>query len=98
MTIYEQLLNFVKTNTKTLCSIYIQERQKQGPGIIFIYYGEETKDVKVVYIAKENLTELILEEYNKRCEQEHSSENIIYFFVNNEEQSSFIELDIRDYA
>ena len=87
MTIYEQLLNFVKTNTKSLCSIYIQERQKQGPGIIFIYYGEETKDVKVVYIAKENLTELILEEYNKR--QENASENIIYFFVNNEEQSSF---------
>jgi hypothetical protein len=96
MTIYEQLLNFVKTNTKSLCTIYIQERQKQGPGIIFIYYGEETKDVKVVYIAKENLTELILEEYNKR--QENASENIIYFFVNNEEQSSFIELDIRDYA
>lgn len=96
MIIYEQLLNFVKTNTKSLCSIYIQERQKQGPGIIFIYYGEETKDVKVVYIAKENLTELILEEYNKR--QENASENIIYFFVNNEEQSSFIELDIRDYA
>ena len=96
MTIYEQLLNFVKTNTKSLCSIYIQERQKQGPGIIFIYYGEETKDVKVVYIAKENLTELILKEYNKR--QENASENIIYFFVNNEEQSSFIELDIRDYA
>jgi hypothetical protein len=96
MTIYEQLLNFVKTNTKSLCTIFIQERQKQGPGIIFIYYGEETKDVKVVYIAKENLTELILEEYNKR--QENASENIIYFFVNNEEQSSFIELDIRDYA
>jgi hypothetical protein len=96
MTIYEQLLNFVKTNTKSLCSIYIQERQKQGPGILFIYYGEETKDVKVVYITEENLTELILEEYNKR--RETASDNIIYFFVNNEEQSSFIELDIRDYA
>jgi hypothetical protein len=96
MTIYEQLLNFVKTNTKSLCSIYIQEFQKQGPGIIFIYYGEETKDVKVVYITEENLTELIREEYNKRCDV--NTENIIYFFVNNEEQSSFIELDIRDYA
>ena len=96
MTIYEQLLNFVKTNTKALCSIYIQEREKQGPGIIFIYYGEETKDVKVVYITEENLTELILEEYTKL--RVNASENIIYFFVNNEEQSSFIELDIRDYA
>lgn len=97
MTIYEQLLNFVKTNTKPLCDIYIQERQKQGPGIIFIYYAEETKDVKVVYISEENMTELIREEYNKRC-AENASENIIYFFVNNEEQSSFIELDIRDYV
>lgn len=96
MTIYEQLLNFVKTNTKTLCSIYIQERQKQGPGIIFIYYGEETKDIKVVYITEEKLTDMIREEYNKRCEA--NNENIIYFFVNNDEQSSFIELDIRDYT
>jgi hypothetical protein len=96
MTIYEQLLNFVKTNTKTLCSIYIQERHKQGPGIIFIYYGDETNDIKVVYITEEKLTDMIREEYNKRCEA--NNENIIYFFVNNKEQSSFIELDIRDYA
>ena len=97
MTIYEQLLNFVKTNTKQLCSIYIQERQKQGPGLIFIYYAEETKDVKVVYIAEEHMTELISKEYyNRRAA--NASENIIYFFVNNEEQSSFVELDIRDYV
>ena len=96
MSIYEKLINFVKANTKTLCGIYVQERQKQGPGITFIYYGEETNDIKVVYIPEENLTELIREEYNKRCEV--NNENIIYFFVNNEEQSSFIELDIRDYV
>jgi hypothetical protein len=97
MTIYEQLLNFVKTYTKQLCNIYIQERQKQGSGIIFIYYAEETKDVKVVYIAEEHMTELhIYKEYNNR-RAANASENIIYFFVNNEEQSSFVELDIRDY-
>jgi hypothetical protein len=96
MSIYEQLLNFVKLNTKTLCGIYLQEREKQGPGIIFIYYGEETKDVKVLFISVDNLTELIREEYDKR--RASNNENIIYFFVNNEEQSSFIEIDIRDYV
>ena len=96
MNIYEQLLNFVKTNTKLLCNIYTQEQQKQGSGILFIYYAYETKDVKVVYIPKENLTELILKEYNNRCVA--NNENIIYFFINNEKQSSFIELDIRDYV
>lgn len=95
MIIYEKILNFVKTNTKVLCEIYIQERQKQGNGIVFIYYSEETRDIKVVYIAEENLTELILEEYNKR--RDANNENVIYFFINNDEQSSFIEIDIRDY-
>lgn len=96
MTIYQKLLNFVKTNTRTLCGIYVQERQTQGPGLMFIYYGEENKDVNVVYITEEKLTDIIKEEYNKR--KSENNENIIYFFVNNEEQSSFIELDIRDYT
>ena len=96
MSIYQQLLNFVSTNMTQLCQIYIQERKEEPPGILMIYAGEDTAEAKVCYIKCEFIPEGLSQDLSERISR--NSSDIIYFFINAEEESSLLELDIRDYV
>ena len=94
-TVYDKLLAFVQAQTATLCDIYVKEYQGNGPGIVFIYFDDSSKEVKVCYISVDQLDEPILSDY--KCRLATNSSDIVYFFVHTTDQSSFIELDIRDH-
>lgn len=94
-TLYDKLLAFVQAQTVTLCNIYVTESQANGPGLVFIYFDEVSGQAKVCYLSIDQLDEPILSDYKGRVETNTS--DIIYFFVQAPDQSSFIELDIRDY-
>jgi hypothetical protein len=90
-TVYDKLLAFVQAQTATLCDIYVKEYQANGPGLVFIYFDEVSGQAKVCYLSIDQLDEPILSDYKGRVETNTS--DIIYFFVQAPEQSSFIELD-----
>lgn len=96
--IYDKLLAFVNGNTGALCNIYKDEYLANGPGLLFIYYELDDNgrgEVKVSFITRGELDMGILADYDNRVA--NNSSDIIYFFIHTPEQSSFIELDIRDF-
>jgi len=93
--IYDKLLAFVNGNTTALCNIYKDERLLGGEGLLFIYYEPDSGEVKVCFITRDQLESNILADYDARVA--NNSSDIIYFFIHAPEQSSFIELDIRDH-
>ena len=96
--IYDKLLAFVNGNTGTLCNIYKDECLAKGPGLLFIYYEPDDNgrsEVKVSFITRNQLDTCISADYDNRVA--NNTSDIIYFFIHAPEQSSFIELDIRDH-
>ena len=94
---YNVLLNFINNRITMLCEVYIKERAKKGMGILMVSPSpSDNNNVNVAYISLEEMNDDMLLDINTRMSR--NSSDIIYFYVCTIEQSSMIELDIRDHT
>jgi hypothetical protein len=88
-------LKFINTNKSDLYMIYMQHLQQDGEGVLDINlenYEAENK-VDVVYIPMTSLEKNLLDEIEKRKENNNDS-SILYFLMTTPLEEKILEIEI----
>lgn len=92
----QMLFGFFNKNVKMLKDIYIQHRVNEGIGLLSLFLLKKSGEyeVKVGYMKREDLPEELQKDLDYRVA--NNTTDIIYFYMNTEDEANLIETDIRD--
>ena len=85
------LLNFLQKNAGKLIPIYKDHYSREGKGILSLILKENSIDV--AYLPYEKVMDNLQQEIDKHIQRNNSDENIVYFYLNDNNNSKIVEID-----
>ena len=89
----KQLISFFNNNIVKMKDIFLHHRLQEGHGVLSILL-ENDKDIKVAYLALDILNDEMKKDIVDRINK--NNVNIIYFYLNTDDDARIVETDIRD--
>jgi hypothetical protein len=89
----KQLISFFNNNIVKMKEIFLHHRLQEGHGVLSILL-ENDKDIKVAYLALDILNDEMKKDIVDRINK--NNVNIIYFYLNTDDDARIVETDIRD--
>ena len=85
------LLNFLKGNISQLISIYKKHHLEEGKGILSLLLKENNIDV--AYLSYNKLLINLQKELDTHINNHANTDDIIYFYLNDNNNSKIVEID-----